>query len=277
MLGYGTKYIASVSTMLFLFTNFVACGTQLYKVSLENDIDPVLGQTESSSAQYGIHSADGWTRLPIVFKTSEELNKDQLTGLKTAMKSWEIAVGKSLFQYAGADSKSGDSFDDLYSSLDDGVNGHYLDSRWDKTGKSSLVLATTIWNNSYENPQSIETGDIRFNNEYYVIGDSLTLSYSDLDRDDIREIVDMESLALHELGHLLGLGHISSEVDALSIMNPSLFIGEGLTSRYLSEGDVERIQDIYGCADESCDIEYVMEKLNKLQVRSADLSLAEQP
>jgi hypothetical protein len=38
-------------------------------------------------------------------------------------------------------------------------------------------------------------------------------------------------------------------------MNPSIMIGEGLANRYLSQGDVERIQKIYGCLGSACDIE----------------------
>ncbi|MFK7872891.1 MAG: matrixin family metalloprotease [Oligoflexales bacterium] len=275
MIGYGSRYFATVGTTLFVFMNFVACGTQLYQVSLEQDIEPDLANSQVESAQYGIHSLDGWAELPIPFQTSEQLGKAQLRGLLNAMRTWETATGKTLFSYDGKDNKSGDSFNDLYSSLDDQVNGHYLDNVWDKTGKSSLVLATTIWNNDYRNPQSIETGDIRFNSEYYVIGDSLELSYSDIS--DHREIVDMESLALHELGHLLGLGHIASDVDPLSIMNPSLFIGEGLTSRHLSEGDVQRIQDIYGCDGDACDIDWVMSALDKIQANSDNQVQLAQP
>jgi len=68
-------------------------------------------------------------------------------------------------------------------------------------------------------------------------------------------VVDMESLALHELGHLLGLGHIPAAVDPYSIMNPSLLIGEGLANRRVSRGDIERIQKIYGCVGKACNID----------------------
>jgi hypothetical protein len=61
----------------------------------------------------------------------------------------------------------------------------------------------------------------------------------------------MESLALHEVGHLLGLSHISEQDDKYSVMNPSLFIGEGMMTRRLSESDIDRIRSIYGVGDAS--------------------------
>jgi hypothetical protein len=78
---------------------------------------------------------------------------------------------------------------------------------------------------------------------------------------DNREIVDMQSLALHEIGHLLGLSHVSPDIDSSSIMNPTLYIGTGLASRSLSLGDVERIQKIYSCEGKSCDKEEITREI----------------
>ena len=172
------------------------------------------------------------------------------------MKTWETAVGKQLFIYQGDDAKTGDNFDDLYSSLNDTVNGHYQDDDWSKTGKSEMVLATTIWDNVKGDEYSIETADIRFNSQHYIIGDSFNLSST-----PDKEVVDMESLALHELGHLLGLSHVSEDSDPYSIMNPTLYIGEGLANRRISKGDIELLQRIYGCEGESCDVDALYSKL----------------
>ena len=77
-------------------------------------------------------------------------------------------------------------------------------------------------------------------------------------------IVDLQSLATHEFGHLLGLSHVTEDVDEYSLMNPSLFIGEGLTTRIPSVGDVQRIQKIYGCIGDSCDIDATIEKIKEM-------------
>ncbi len=251
------KYMAVVGCTLFLFMNFVACGSQFYKASLEDDHDKGGLSTDSSdpdSPSYGIHALNGWPVLPIPFKVGSEITAEQETQLVKAMRTWEKSVGKVLFSYKGIHAgKTGDDFHQLYDSLKDTINGNYLSYDWTKTQKPKEVLATTIWNTKASDHQAIDTADIRFNGNYYVIGDSLILQ-----PDGEKEVVDMESLALHELGHLLGLGHVSPDIDSYSIMNPSLFIGSGLTSRKLSRGDIERIQKVYKCTGEACDIESVL-------------------
>ena len=254
MKSFGLKYAVIILSTLFIFANFVACGSQFYQVSMKDDYEPSKAPPEASdptSSLYGIHAQNGWQNLPINYRFGQNMNDSQKKYLINAMLSWEKAAGKTLFKLVGShDGISGDSFSDLYSSLYDNINGHYLDDDWDKTAKPTVVLATTIWDNHSSDSSVIVASDIRFNNEHYVIGDSLSLTST-----ESKEVVDMQSLALHELGHLLGLAHVESEVDNYSIMNPHLFIGEGLTSRKLSRGDIERIQTIYGCEGDACDVD----------------------
>lgn len=251
-----TKYLLIAAAIVAAFTNFIACGAQFYKVSLEGDHDPKSGveaanSDDPSSPEFGLHAPSGWLNLPIRYKSDPNMAKAQLVALQAAMRTWETAVGKSLFQYEGVHTGvTGDYFPDLYSSLTDRINGHYYDGHWKKTGKANNILATTIWNNPGNAYQSIDAGDIRYNSEIYFISDALK------DRPiDQREIVDMQSLATHEIGHLLGLAHIQETYDSSSIMNPSILIGEGLASRSISVGDIKRIQKIYGCENTSCDAE----------------------
>lgn len=260
---FSLKYSAIMCSTAIVFLNFVACGAQMYQVSLEEDHDQtkVPSYAKNPSSQYyGLHAADGWQILPIPFKTGFTLNADQKMGLKECIDIWETAVGKKLFKYLGPDNKDGDSFSDLYSSLTDTTNGHYLDQDWDKTGKSNMVLATTIWDTSSQNRDQILTADIRFNTQHYIIGDAFTIIP---DSDENREVVDMTTLCLHELGHMLGLTHVDKKYDHLSIMNPTIYIGEGLANRNLSCGDVKRIQQVYGCAGEACDQKATCEKFEQ--------------
>jgi hypothetical protein len=188
-----------------------------------------------------------------------QMSADQLKGLQKAMLTWETAVGRKLFVHEGThDGVTGDTFKDLYSSLADKINGHYLDDHWDKTGKPQVVLATTIWDNDPVDATKILTADIRFNSNYYIMGDAFRLTSP-----DTREVVDMQTLATHELGHLLGLSHMNASVDADSIMTPALYIGEGLANRRLSRGDVERIHQIYGCVGDVCDVDKALAKIEQ--------------
>ena len=259
-MGFGLRYSFAVGVVAYVFGFFVACGAQMYQVPLEDDHDKSKIAAEASdpnSPTFGLHSPRGFLKLPITFKVGHQMNEQQKAGLIAAMKTWEIAVGKQLFEFTGVhENTDGDSFPDLYSSLRDGINGNYLDADWKKTGKPEIVLATAIWNNSPRDSAAIDTADIRFNVEDYLVGDALVIKgvYED-SSGKFKDPVDMQTLSLHELGHLLGLTHVSSEADSVSIMNPYVYIGEGLTNRHLSAGDIERIQKIYGCLGEACDID----------------------
>lgn len=267
MANFGIKYAALVGAVMMGFVNFVACGSQFYQVSLKDDShnrqqdsSTIEGSDDPASPNFGLHAPGGWAELPIHFKVGYLMTAEQKKGLLRAMDVWQTAVGRQLFSFDGAqDGVSGDSFKDLYSSLDDGVNGHYLDEDWAKTDKPSLVLATTIWDNDPSNSNKIKTADIRFNANYYTIGDSFVTRAV-----GSKEVVDIETLAIHELGHLLGLTHMSSAIDPQSIMTPSLYIGEGLANRHVSRGDITRIQKIYGCQRAVCDPDQILADINRL-------------
>lgn len=251
-----TRYLLIAGSITAAFANFIACGAQFYKVSLKDDHSHKEGvqlanSFDPESPEFGLHAPKGWRNLPIRYKTDPTMPILQFEALSAAIKTWEVAIGKKLFHYDGKHAgRTGDSFPDLYSSLRDGLNGQYNDANWGKTGKSRMVLATTIWNNPGNAYQTIDAADIRYNSEVYFITDALTQKTI-----DDREVVDMQSLATHELGHLLGLAHVDEKYDGSSIMNPSIFIGEGMAMRSLSIGDIRRIQKIYGCSGSSCDAE----------------------
>jgi hypothetical protein len=261
MRNFGVRYGGLLGIVMTLFATFVACGSQLYRVTLTGDggsRPAAIGMASNadsnqdpSSPSFGLHAPGGWNALPVHFRTDYRMTAAQIQGLMKAMTTWELAAGRKLFAYDGPhDGITGDSFRDLYSSLDDGINGHYLDDHWGKTGKPDVVLATTIWDNDPADASKIVTADIRYNGEHYVFGDSLVLHSPDQ-----REVVDIQTLATHELGHLLGLAHIRPEIDPDSIMVPALYIGEGMANRRLSAGDIDRIHKIYGCQGDACDVE----------------------
>jgi hypothetical protein len=114
---------------------------------------------------------------------------------------------------------------------------------WCRTGKEREVLGSTLWDGTMEKP--ITRSSIVFNTEFYIITDALSSSWSGQNLPQSVEVVDAQSLALHELGHLVGLSHVAQDADPTSIMNPTLFIGLGMASRNISNGDRERIRSIY--------------------------------
>jgi predicted Zn-dependent protease len=255
-------YLGLVTAVSTTLGGYVACGAQSYRVPIHgNDAQapsrPNTGQSgmgastvglASGANLVGVHSPSGWGKsLPIRFKVTDEMPLPVVEQLRKAMKSWELAIGKPLFVYDGVEKQRGSNFSDLYEPLNDNQNGHYFDFNWAlATGKPATVLATTIWENDARDAATIVKADIRYNAEFYLFGDAIK-DYSE----GKRTIVDMESLALHEVGHLLGLSHINEKEDRYSVMNPSLFIGEGMMTRRLSEGDITRIRSVYGVGDAS--------------------------
>lgn len=129
---------------------------------------------------------------------------------------------------------------DLWGRLEDDVNTLSFEDHWCRTAKFSVILGTTIWDHDEDDRLKIAKGDIVFNSTFYKITDALTVK-----GDGHANIVDAESLALHELGHLLGLSHVSGADFPRSIMTSSIYIGGGVASRVLDQSDVERVRYIY--------------------------------
>lgn len=191
-----------------------------------------------------IHSAEGWQILPIPYKFGKSLTRGQQQAIRRAIATWEAAIGKSLFLYSGIDSRNGDQFDGLYATLDDAVVGFYRVKQWEKNlweksggtrkPKSTQIIATCLWENSASYPARITRGDIRFNAETYRFGDAI----------EDQSVVDLETVALHEIGHLLGLNHSPLTMDE-SIMSIEADVDAQVVRRWLSSEDIALIRKIY--------------------------------
>jgi predicted Zn-dependent protease len=59
------------------------------------------------------------------------------------------------------------------------------------------------------------------------------------------DIVDAETVLVHEFGHLLGLDHVEVEADPESVMHAKTYIGPNMSFRSLSDGDVNNIRQVY--------------------------------
>jgi len=220
-----------------LFPIITACGAPLQSHIEDDPRAQVSTANVSSSA---IHSARGWAG-PVEFVLSQETPERLVTAVRKAARTWNDAVGRDVLIYKGRVATA--KRVSLYDSLGDDTTVIYFEKSWiASTAKPQTTLATTIWENEEASHESIVKGDIILNAEEYLFQDSMTKA---LEPGREVDMVDTETVLLHEMGHLLGLDHVNSTEDADSVMLAHTFIGPKFHKRVLSSGDKDNIQSIY--------------------------------
>lgn len=135
-----------------------------------------------------------------------------LPTLKAAMGQWEKNIGRPLFRLAGTNSDDGIP-------KKDGVSVIYWMDTWEADRPREQARTTIFWEGN-----RILEADLRVNakNFTYFTGDTPQT-----------DSVDLESLLIHELGHVLGLQHNTA---AGSVMAVSL--DNGVLRRDVQEVDL---------------------------------------
>ncbi len=146
---------------------------------------------------------------------------DEAAAVQSAAGTWNAVSNKSFsFVYAGTTSATSSGYD--------GVN----EVLWANLGSTSGILArTTYW---YIDETIVET-DLVFN-DYYTWETSSGYNF------------DIQSVALHELGHFLNLRDLYGAVDGYPSDTGKVMYGfksAGVTTRNLSAGDQAGIRWIY--------------------------------
>ncbi|MFW7377923.1 MAG: matrixin family metalloprotease [Oligoflexus sp.] len=227
----------SLKVLLILCVSMqMACGDMSERRHI--DEGPVL-QSQAVSSSSPFHSLNGW-QAPVTFFV-EASSPDQIVEASIiAAASWSDAVGYTIISFEGViEAERGH---ELYSSLNDDKTIIYYETDWlNTTGKPATTLATTVWENDRQSDQIVR-GDVILNAEVYLFQDALQPAEDDSRKN---QIVDGETVILHEFGHLLGLDHVMENEDEESIMHAKTFIGPYMHSRVLSDGDRLNIRSIY--------------------------------
>jgi hypothetical protein len=143
---------------------------------------------------------------PIKIYFDKSFPKENYGDVSAAVATWERAIGRKVFDLQIVPlSKSKPS--------QDGKSVIYWIKNWDPKLKTQQANTTIYWDGS-----RVTEADIRFNATYF-------------------KHLDIQSLALHELGHVLGLKHDDSEP---SVMAASL--NPGFERRNLYPADLDHLQ-----------------------------------
>jgi len=216
-----------------------SCGSGGQRSEVSEDGSSV--NSSNASRNYA-HSGKGWQQS-IKLYIADNAPSEVLPATQYAIQTLNLVLGSDFIQLEGIAGNPSRS-PGLYSSLDDETNMVLYDPNWtENTGKKIETLATTVWESDVDDVEILAKADIILNAAYYFV-DAYDVSLEGHPREF--EMVDAETVILHELCHLLGLDHVPSSIDPKSVMIAETFYGLGISKRSLSQGDIERLQQIYG-------------------------------
>ena len=169
--------------------------------------------------------------FPLVIKVPQELEPYQLA-IDRSAEVWNEALGQRavVFIY---DQTPNIQWQDPKESLFDDLFGLYKQLSWkfDDVGPTVLAYTGTLSLNG-----TIQKADLIFNFDNFI--------FADVEAPPAHtNYVDFQSVLIHELGHFLGLSHVTLSEDSSSVMLPTLRKAEG--RRLLSNGDLYRIRNLY--------------------------------
>ncbi|MBI2645496.1 MAG: matrixin family metalloprotease [Deltaproteobacteria bacterium] len=199
-------------------------------------LESELGQCDAaiSSAGY-LLSSDcrplSWGRkLPVYLKYGTSMTEDARQAFDEAIRIWNDALGFPILQVIDRSTP-----DPIGSENDPSTHliGMRSGTNWTQCDQSVMICggtdepAKTIYHYS----EFLVDTDIMINQSF-----NLSFQYHP-------QKYDLTSIALHELGHVLGLDHDDTTTPQISIMNRS--ISEGI-QRGLSARDIQRVRTLYG-------------------------------
>lgn len=184
------RSVLGYSLSVIMMMTMAACNL---KITPENGCNFVMNSMQQRVS---------WnSNLPVSIYIHDSVKSEYVPAITSAMKTWETALGRKLFEVVGV--ISGPT-----TPQKDGVSVIYFMDTWEATKTSEQARTTIYWQG-----EQIVEGDIRINAKNFTFFTGTS---------PIATAVDFESLLIHELGHLLGLAH---DNEAGSVMNERLASG----------------------------------------------------
>lgn len=179
---------------------FLACG-RVPKLGPEtNEKIATASEKECGFVQNSYGQRVSWKQsLPVKIYIDPSMPTEYDSVLKDAAKKWEDVLGRSLFVFERTAQAS--------TAAKDNRNVIYWMNPWTEADKKLQAMSALSWTNN----QMVEA-DVKIDAQYYNY--YVTNPASNMD-------VHLESLFVHELGHVLGLKHLtnSSSTVMLSVLD----------------------------------------------------------
>lgn len=215
-----------------------------------------LSSGESSSASSSSSSTSSamyWntSAFPLSIKASEDFSVSERTLLNDMAVEWEdLGVQGSSsddvdFFSASIGGTLTDVADPSHSNVNsyrDNTLGIYMFNTWPTSFSSSALAVTQLFGIRGDGIQ-LSHGDIFFNQQNYSF-------YTDVnDAGNDSNAYDMGTIALHELGHLIGINHISNVPSNSAVMYP--YLGASTVKRTVRDCDLKAVATNYGWTTDS--------------------------
>lgn len=160
------------------------------------------------------------TNAPIELYLHESVPPEMYPAIEAAIQTWEQSAGRPMFRIAGY------RLPGALAPKQDGVNVIYWMNTWEAEKASEQARTSVYWVGD-----QIREADIRVNDKNFNFYLSTPVNYSD---------VHLQSLLVHELGHVIGLRH---KDDTPSVMQT--YLASQTMRVSLSDGDKENLKCEY--------------------------------
>ena len=153
------------------------------------------------------------SHVPVIMYVDKSVPEMYYGAIQNAAATWNKGVGHEVIKIGGvSDSTSGPT--------QDGASIIYFLNSWESDRTNEQARTTVYWtgNRIYEADIRVNAHDFKF-----FWGTDL-----------VSGRVDIESLVLHEMGHVLGLAHNTTETSVMAVSLPSAYLRRDLYKADLS-------------------------------------------
>lgn len=178
------QYLTLLSFISFFI---ISCQQGISLGPSEGDSLATASQESCGFVQNSYGARVSWkSNLPINIKIANDYPSEYKDALSAAAKVWEDAAGMTLFNITTSNEASS-------STIKNNSNLVSWNTTWDESRNSMQAITSLYWTGN-----QITEADLAIDAKYYTFYISTPTESSQL---------HLESLLLHELGHVLGLKH----------------------------------------------------------------------